>query len=316
MRKRKINKPYCRCWLGIVTICATGVFSGSCAGLFGEKPSSTSTAGVISPRADETASNAKMRDSRTPQADPLLESVTASMSQPDLAQDMKALYIRSLSNRNISRLVRNNMAQALLNQSEKNPDLWKSFLSIIDDPTQDKEWRIFCMQHMANSAHHADNEAKQAIHQKLLEEVRNPDAEFSSRALLMLDELERTGNAPLAGQADAFVREILKNPTANELSVSTALGLIGSRKDRRYLPEARLLAREPRPEQRVAVATLGLIGEQSDVDLLRKIKAEPGSLLERAVQGAIHRLCRPRQMQRANTSTGNIIKNSNGRGNE
>lgn len=290
MRKRKINKSYCGCWLGIVTICAAGVFSASCAGLFGEKPSPTSIGSVFPPRADETASDAKMRDSRTPQANPLLESVTGSLSQSDLPKDIKAFYTSSLADPKISRLVRNNMAQALLNQNEKNPDLWRAFLSIIDDPTQDKEWRIFCMQHMANSAHHADNEGKQVIYQKLLEEVRNPDAEFASRALLMLDELERTGNAPSVGQTDIFLREILSNPTANELSVSTALGLIGSRKDRRYLPEVRRLAREPRPEQRVAVATLGLIGERSDRDLLGQIKVEPGSLLERAVQGAIRRL--------------------------
>jgi len=215
--------------------------------------------------------------------------VTESMKDVALPAEAVTFYARALADNRLDAVTRNNMAQALHNQTRKDPERWRGFLALLDDPKQDRGWRVFCLQHLTMSCAYTGEEGRRATKKRLLREARQGEPDFAARAVIMLDSFQRSsyGSVP---ELDDLIATNLENPKADDLMKISVLGVMGSRGDTRHLPTVRRLARTPGPAQRVAVATLGRIGDKSDIALLESLKPEPGSLLEAAIRGALKRL--------------------------
>jgi len=215
--------------------------------------------------------------------------VTTHMTNSRLSNEVRVFFARCLSDRKLGILLRNNMAQCLHNQEQKNPELWRVFMKCLNDQKEDRAWRIYCMQHLVSSAAYSNEAARQAMKKRLLREARSGEPDFAARAFSMLDEFQRAGYGKVE-ELDQLLLKNLQNPGIDPLRKITILGTMGSRGDRRAIEEIRRLAKTSSPAQRVAAATLGRIGDASDVALLEALEPEPGSLLEKAVQGALEKL--------------------------
>ena len=215
-----------------------------------------------------------------------LARVTALQSNPNLAPEVLDFLSAVLADRSCEQTIRNNAANALLNQPQPDPYLHRRFIAMIDDPTEEYEWREFAVQHLAVS--HRTSAEREVIIDKLMRLVRDGDKGIPGTALLHLHRLEDDGAIALDdGYADLLVSAI-DDPSADLMTRMTAAGIAGERRERRALPSLRLLATTGIAAlRRVSLAALGLIGEADDLEILRQAATSDDPGVRAAASAAI-----------------------------
>lgn len=195
---------------------------------------------------------------------------------------------QSLTNRELAPFIRNNAANALLSATTPPADLHRTFVKIIHDPKEDLRWRQYSVQYLAFC--YPTSEAPQTIQSELREIARSPEPMLATQAVVMLHYLDRDGHVAMRPDMDASLVGALVDENLDERTRMSALSLVGQRKTKEALPTVRQLAEEESSMQRVAIATLGLLGDQADIPLIRRHLKSPQPLVRIAAEKALKRL--------------------------
>jgi len=214
--------------------------------------------------------------------------VTEMMRDPNLSDGVKGFFKRSLHDKSLSPLVRNNMANALNTQERKDPGLYKEFLAIVDDRSENEVWRAYSIQFLGETFSYCAD--RKAVESKLFSLSESGEGNLDAQAMVTLGYLEREGNVKLDKRFDDRIVEALKDPNTPEGMRMTVLGIVGQRGDKRQVDLVRQCASQPSASQRVAVATLGLIGDQSDIARIEPLLQSKDPLVRNAAMQAVKRL--------------------------
>jgi hypothetical protein len=141
-----------------------------------------------------------------------VKAVTALMENVHLPREVRDFFTAALKDNRLSSLVRNNMLNALENQDPINHDLWRTLAAIIDDPKQDKEWRLFAVQHLG--VVYADSSDRKSVESKLRGLFQGNDPEFSAQAMTTLDNLGGDGLISLGADFDAALVRKIQSPAS------------------------------------------------------------------------------------------------------
>jgi hypothetical protein len=204
-----------------------------------------------------------------------------------LTEAERDFFRASLLNPQCDRLERHLMAEALHKLDVKIANLNETFVASIDNPKEEKGWRLYAVQHLARTITYTD--APEAVTGKLTELVSGTDGEMASQAALMLDTLQGQGQIQDA-KIEPYLARTADNPDAPNPERITALSLLGRRQAKEHVGVVRKWAAEPSGVQRSALAALGELGDASDAATLEKA-SQTGGILERsAAQTALKRL--------------------------
>lgn len=194
-----------------------------------------------------------------------------------------------LRDRNLSVTVRNNLANVLLLQEQRDPRWSVIFAAMTQDPNETSLWQEYALQHLATTAQfslHPDR-----IANDLLNVARTGRGTLPGTALLHLDRLESGGLMRLGPDYQTLLATRLADPTTDLQVKMTIVGLIGRREEKALVSTIRGLATSPTPAlRRVAIAALGSIGESQDRALLAYAASDADPLVAAAAASASERL--------------------------
>jgi len=182
----------------------------------GSAPFPSGPAGSLATGAQPTASGAQPAATPAPLMPPKslagfyswpehkqVKAVTALMENVHLPREVRDFFTAALKDNRLSSLVRNNMLNALENQDKVNHDLWRTLAAIIDDPKQDKEWRLFAVQHLG--AVYADSSDRKSVESKLRGLFQGSDPEFSAQGFR-----DRMRNAEFRGDMSVVSQDFVE----------------------------------------------------------------------------------------------------------
>jgi hypothetical protein len=216
--------------------------------------------------------------------DQQVQAVTAAMKNPKLPEEVVDFFKTALRDHRLGRLVRNNMASALHNQEKKTPFLHEVFIASIDDKDDLTDWRLYSIQHLAFTYSYT---AEPHVVLRKLEDLADAGEEpYGTQAMVMLDDLEHSGQIRLAGINQAIERR-LKDPGYDKAAKMSALTLVGRRGLRELVDTVRRYAAEQSEVQRTAIAALGRIGDKTDVPLLERLANDNNELLASSAKSAL-----------------------------
>jgi hypothetical protein len=214
-----------------------------------------------------------------------LKRITVLQNCFGLSGDVVGFIKTAVQDSTLNDTVRNNMSNILASQEKQDPELYRVFLSIVDDGDSSDISRSNALQHLAQTYGFAAK--PEIIEGKLLEFARKRKHVISGTALLQLDLIDGKHRKDL--DVNAFACALLADPEAHPASVITALALLGKRGAKSELPLVRLCVRTPGP-RRAALATLGLIGGEDDIPLVRSFLYDDNKLTAMAARVALKRL--------------------------
>ncbi|MBN1515714.1 HEAT repeat domain-containing protein [Candidatus Sumerlaeota bacterium] len=214
------------------------------------------------------------------------QAVTERMKNPDLDPATLSFFKAAIHDPELGLLVRNNMANALLNQERKDTQLYREFIDMCRDPEQSERWRAYCIQFLAGTRPYTDD--KGAVDRTLFGLARGDDP-LASQAQMMLATLEQRGQLRLDGEFATLQAAVLSNETATTGDRIAALSLLGQRKAAECRDIIRQYATKPCPERRVAIAALGQIADPEDKAIIQAVLDDPeaGFLVKKAAETAI-----------------------------
>ncbi len=214
--------------------------------------------------------------------------VTPYMQNSRLPEDIKAFFKYNLTNKNLTKLTRNNMAESLIVQSEPIPGLADLFLSIVNDDSESKDYRLYSIQHLAMSLPTATNrtDAEKALESLVLDST---DEDFSTRAILMVDYTEHNGGYRMDG-LDKVIGERIADATLSDSTRLSLFALVGSRGLKEHVDLVRIEVGKQSSTRRAAIAALGHIGDRSDIPLLEELASSSDLGVSLAAKGAVKRL--------------------------
>ncbi len=216
-----------------------------------------------------------------------LDDITNLQVNPDLSNAVVIFLNSAIRDKTLDEVTRNNMANALLGQRSPDPHLYLIFLKMIDDLGESYQWREYCVQHLARTAE-TSSDPKRVV-EKLKTLMKDGEMGIPGTALLHLHRLEENGTIHLDASYTDNVIKLLNSPNADILVRISAIGVLAERGAKEALPTVRILARDKTPTlRRVALAALGLIGEQTDESILQAATENGGNDGTRdAAQGAL-----------------------------
>ena len=187
--------------------------------------------------------------------------------------------------------LKNDVVNALKMQQPMPADLASHLIAMFQDRSHDEVWRDYCIQHLGD------------IHAN----IQNPDEREQSCQVLWAAAAEKQGSIPgtalialgnlcgqknfekprIAAQALAMVRA----PDYGEPAKITALQICAKLGETAVLPDARKLTADGSVLIRVsAMACLGMLGDKSDLALLKVAESSTDIRLKTAAQTASQRL--------------------------
>ncbi|MBN1516302.1 HEAT repeat domain-containing protein [Candidatus Sumerlaeota bacterium] len=214
------------------------------------------------------------------------QAVTGRMKNPNLDAATLRFFKAAIHDPELSLLVRNNMANALLNQERKDRQLYREFIDMCRDPEQPERWRAYCLQFLAETRPYTGD--KGAVDRTLFGLARGDDP-LASQAQMMLATLEQRGQLRLDGEFSTLQAAVLSNETAATGDRIAALSLLGQRKAAECRGIIRQYATKPCPEQRAAIAALGQIANPEDKPIIQAVLDDPDAdfLVKKAAETAI-----------------------------
>jgi hypothetical protein len=216
--------------------------------------------------------------------------ITKIVGNPRLDPEIIAFLQRELLNRGLHPGTRNNIANALMGQDERPAGLAEIFMRMVDDPQESITWRDYSVQRLVASLPPGADTAPVA--DKLLSLIRSGPGSLPGTALIQVDLLLRSGRMPPGpAYADALV-QLATAATAPLENRMTAVAKIGERGDPAQLAVVRgLLTPQVEPALlRVAIATLGLIGNDQDRPVVAGYLTHTNRGVVMAATAAIKRL--------------------------
>lgn len=217
--------------------------------------------------------------------------VLAKLSEdPRLDERTIAFLGAELGDRSLDASSRNNIANVLIAQDAKDPALAQRLMAMVDDPAESLTWRDYALQHLVRTVPFSPD--PQAITAKLVAlsaKGATGEGTLPGTALLQLAQLQRTGAVTLGDDYAKAVATMATDPRVGLENRMSAVGLIGQCGLKAQAPTVRTLvaqAKEP-ALVRVALATLGLVGDASDVPLLEKYLTDPNQAVALAAKGAL-----------------------------
>ena len=195
-----------------------------------------------------------------------------------------------MATRGVEPVIRNNIANRLTGMTHPDPDLWRRFLAMYQDPAEDEVWRDYSVQFLALSLPAADDrDAALAALTAIAEQDRGT---IGTTALLHLVRLANDGTVLRPATLAALAVARLQDPATPDPSRHVALALIGQEGWREHLPLVRAaLDQHPGPDAaRGALYTLGVLGDGSDAAVIRAWTAATHPAVAQAAEVAVQRL--------------------------
>ena len=224
-----------------------------------------------------------------------LNAVTELQGNPHLDPQTVAFFVRALSDRQLDEVTRNNVANALLIQEQMPTGIPHLLASMIDDHDESSVWRSYAVQHVAIAY---EREQSRFIVDALTGAMNSNCTSVACTAMMQLHRLNRLnqlGQDKLLVLDDSFDQALITAFTAAPLHdpmiAMTTLSILGERGVMAALPIVREALTNPDPHvRRVAVATLGRLGNAGDLSTLEPFLADDHELVVLAARGALQRL--------------------------
>ncbi len=219
-----------------------------------------------------------------------LNKITEHMSERDLSPEIIDFYKREICNRAHWDVTRNNMANALVGQHNKDPKLYETFLMMLEDENEDPVWRDYCIQFLSECMEFSDDKDK--IMAAIKKYSMDGKKDMGGTAIIHLAYQEGEGTVKLG---EEYGERIAKQLDDEEVTLATKisiLGVIGQRRDTRRIALVRKYAdqNEVASLKRTAIGTLGLIGDESDIPLVKAALGHKNRGVVLAAKGALKRL--------------------------
>jgi hypothetical protein len=200
-------------------------------------------------------------------------------------------------------LIRNNIANRLVDRSAVEPGLWRDFAAMQADTAEEAVWRDYSIQFLALALPAADDRPAAAA--RLLDIARQDAGTMGTTALIQLARLARTGViARPADLADLIVARA-RDRRVDDPVRHTAFALLGEEGLRDHLPLVRAELADPAgPDAtRGALFALGRLGEAADAALLDPFCRSANGAIAEAARRAQARLREPRSPLSATTGS-------------
>lgn len=221
-----------------------------------------------------------------------LNAITAIESNPRLDDQVVAFLGYELAaDRSLDDITRNNIANALLIQSQAFTTLPETLIHMVNDRNESSTWRAYALQHLA-TAFERVNGGDQQILKALQSAMADPDNSVACTAMIQLNRLERDKFLKLdPDYAQTVISRLRSKGNDDPVVGISIIPLLGERREKAALPEIRPLAQDSDPHvRRVAIAALGRMGDVTDLALMRRSLDDGNELVEMAARGAIARL--------------------------
>lgn len=219
-----------------------------------------------------------------------LELVTSSMHDPRLALGLLLRLEKMVLDPKQDPLIRNNAANALVGQDKKDPELWRLFLKMAQDPNEDEVWRDYCLQFLGACVPFASE--PKTVTDYLATVAREEGIDRAGTAAIMLVRLmDDKMYQPPADWLDVLSARAVdpKLPVPARLSMLALVGRNGSATNAVLLRHVIVTTKDD-DLLRVAIAGLGIIGNTSDLPLVNAGLKHPNKAVILAAQGAQRRL--------------------------
>jgi hypothetical protein len=191
--------------------------------------------------------------------------------------------------------VKNELVIALASQrADLAEPLADKLMKHFEDKSYDEMWRNYCVQFMGQLYDRMDQERRNRCVKLLGEGVLETKTCVPGAALIALKRISASDPKAVDGkELAAKAYAVLTDKEAIEINMTTSLQTCAQLKNENALPVARRLAGDaatPAPLRISAIAALGQLGDQSDKELLRKLKASTDVRLSTASMAALKRL--------------------------
>ena len=196
-----------------------------------------------------------------------------------------------LTNRNLDVVTRNNIANALVAQQNPDPELYKLFISFYEDPNEDIVWRDYAIQFLSETLTFAADQ--QVVKDKLNEVALNDKTSISATAMLHIKLHFLSGRMNIDPKIMSSITDISEDKDMPLTNRITTTALIGSLKKKEDLPLLRKLIGESSIEAsilRTSIASIGLMGDESDIELLNPFLKHKNGAVVKATTAALNRL--------------------------
>lgn len=218
-----------------------------------------------------------------------LNEVTKYMEKKNLNPELLNFFKAELYNREHWDVTRNNMANALVNQENPDPELHEIFIQMLEDENEDPVWRDYCIQFL--SSHLPYSSDKERV-KKIIAEQSTGKTDRAGTAIVHLAYQEAEGQITLYKEFSDQIRKQLKDPEVTQATKLSILAVAGKRKDRRMHDIVREYAKQDANAslKRAAIGALGLMGDKSDIPLVQAALKHKNRAVVRAAEPALERL--------------------------
>jgi hypothetical protein len=189
----------------------------------------------------------------------------------------------------------------MLQRQDKIPDgLGGQLVKMFKDKEHDDVWRDYCIQYMADyyeskwpvgSTNNEDPERKD-MESSYWAAVGDTNKTFPGTALLALEKLSRNNSEFDRNKVGEKALELAMDDQSTEANRITSLRLCGMLNKTEILPTARVLAQtgSTGPIRMAAVATVGDVGNQTDIELLQSLCGTSDKQDKVVTESALNRL--------------------------
>jgi hypothetical protein len=195
---------------------------------------------------------------------------------------------------------KNDVLDILLRQDKIPDGLGGQLVKMFKDKEHDDVWRDYCIQYMAGyyeskwpaGGGKTEDAERKNIESAYWAAVGEKNKTFPGTALLALERLSRDNSEFDRGKVGEKALELAMDDQSTEANRITSLRLCGMINKPEILPTARVLAQtgSTGPIRMAAVATVGDVGDQTDIELLQSLAGGSDKQAKVVAESALNRL--------------------------
>lgn len=219
---------------------------------------------------------------------PLVDSLPAKGDA--LTADERAGLRVIMLTKGVEPVIRNNIANRLVDRVKPDPDLWRDFAASYADAGEDAVWRDYSVQFLSLSIASAGD--KQAAAGKLLAIARDDRTTIGATALLHVVRLAGEGVIERPADLNVLISSRITAKDAPDPVRHTAFALVGEEKITDLLPLVRQELQKPAGDdaKRGALFALGKLGGAADIALVEPYAKDRNGAVVLAADAALKRL--------------------------
>ncbi len=186
--------------------------------------------------------------------------------------------------------LKNDTAAALLRQEPPVPGLTEALVEMCRDKDNDIVWRTYCVQYIGSC--YEREGAQSLVTNALWEATAEKQTPVAGTALIMLEYLSANHKEVNRSRALELSENLAMDPQSCPANRLTALSLCGRMGSTNVLEETRRMAAGEQDAvlRMVAIATVGYLGDETDVKALEDYAQEKDSRIKKSAAGAIKRI--------------------------